>query len=91
MKIKRKEFLDLLENTKQIKNPFDIYANAEGLKNRLSNEKISKDIYVKNFLMSSILEAFMFRESLNLREIYNIVISEKIPQDFIWSIFLQDN
>lgn len=36
--------------------------------------------------MSSILDAFMFRESLNLKELYNIVISYKIPQDFLHSI-----
>lgn len=51
-----------------------------------TDEDISKDIYVKNFLMSSILDAFMFRESLNLKELYNIVMSHKIPKYFIWSI-----
>lgn len=86
IKQKNEEFLELLENTKQIKNIFEIYEDSGGLENKISNKKISKDIYVKNFLMASILDAFMFRESLNLKELYNIVMSYKIPQDFIWSL-----
>lgn len=80
------EFIELLERTKQIQSIFEVFADSGGFENNNSDKVISKNIYVKNFLMSSILDAFIFRNSLNLKELYNIVFSKKIPQDFIWNI-----
>lgn len=85
-KMKNEEFDELLERTKQIKNKFEIFGNSGVLENKNSNKKISHDLYVKNFLMASILDSFMYRSSLNLMELDNIVWNEKISKDFIHEI-----
>ena len=78
------EFLKLLEETKKIKNIWDIY-NFEKI-DRKSDNEISEKIYIENFLMSSILDAFLHREFLNLKEILDITFNQKVPKYFFDTI-----
>lgn len=78
------EFFELLKNTKEIKNKWEIY--NLGPIDKKSNKNISEKIYEENFLMSGILEAFIFRKSLNLKEILKIILSEKVPEYFFTNV-----
>ncbi len=43
-------------------------------------------MYVEHFLMSSILDAFIYQESLNLKELFEITFNQKIPKYFLWNV-----
>lgn len=43
-------------------------------------------MYVEHFLMSSILDAFMHRGSLNLKELFGILFNQKIPKYFLSNV-----
>lgn len=82
---KREEaFLELLEETKKINSIWDVY-NFEKIEKK-SNNEISEKIYIENFLMSSILDSFLYRESLNLKEILDITFNQKVPKYFFEAI-----
>ncbi|QIH33881.1 hypothetical protein [Sphingobacterium sp. DR205] len=83
---RQKEFEELLARTKNIEGWAEIFAESGARDNKNTDDRVAKNIYVEHFLMSSIMEAFMFRESLNLKELYKIVLSSKVPESFIWDI-----
>ncbi len=84
--LRQKEFEELLARTKNIKGLAEIFAESGAGDNKNTDERVAKNIYVDHFLMSSIMEAFMFRDSINLKELYEIVLSSKVPESFIWDI-----
>ena len=86
-KKQNEEFLELLEKTKKIKSKWEVY--NLGQIDRKSDKNISTKLYEENFLMSSILDAFTFRSSLNLKEILEIVLSEKVPNHFFNKVSVQ--
>lgn len=81
------EFLELLEKTRKIKNKWEVYNFGEFQKK--SDKTIAEKIYEESFLMPSILDTFTFRESLNLKEILEIVLSEKVPRYFFDKVSIQ--
>lgn len=87
-KKKNDDFYALLERTKQIKSKWEIF--SEELDNKNTDKIISERIYAEHFLMSSLLDAFMFRESLNLKELYQITLNDKIPE-YLYGKFLLGN
>ncbi|RZK22813.1 MAG: hypothetical protein EOO43_09205 [Flavobacterium sp.] len=84
IKRRNEEFMELLERTKQIKTSWEIYEGI--IQNKNTDKKVSKRMYVDHFLMASILDAFMYREALNLQELLTIVINHQIPQFFVFDI-----
>lgn len=81
-----KEFKVQDEVINPTKSHIEVLTDSEIPKNRNSDHVISKHLYAKNFLMSTILDVFISYTVISVRELYSIILFDRIPKFFLEKI-----
>lgn len=81
--LQEKDFIESLDAIKSLSITAELY--GFDYTNNNSIRRTSKNLYYENFLITVILEAFLEKEDLSLKRLYEIIYS-KMPKNFLWDV-----